>query len=71
MEERLAKLERENRRLRVLSWTAFLSVALLFWMGQTTAPTVHDSLSVRELRLVDDSGATRARSECQLKRRVP
>ena len=58
MAERLAKLERENRRLRAVSWTALLPVGLLFLMGLQSTP--HDSLTVRELHLVDDSGVFRA-----------
>jgi hypothetical protein len=57
VEERLARLERENRRLKVAGLLALLAVASAFLMGQTRVP---QRIVASEFVLVNASGEVMA-----------
>ena len=58
LENRITKLEHDNRRLRRLLVLLVVTIAALFAVGATHEPSF-DTISVKYLRVVDDSGRER------------
>ena len=58
LEDRVKRLERENRRLKAAGLVSVLVVGLVFLMGQ--AAEVPEEIKARKFSLVDASGVSRA-----------
>jgi hypothetical protein len=60
LENRVATLERENRRLKSCALLALVVVAGVILTGQASVPNVSDQITTRRLVVVDEAGQTRA-----------
>lgn len=57
--ERLARLERENRRMRIAGALILIAFVGIFLLGQATEPKVPGRVSTRQLDIVDKDGNVR------------
>lgn len=62
--KRLERLEHQNRKLRVMAWTASVAVIVLMTVGlapkaANTEEPVQESVSTKELSIVDEQGNPR------------
>jgi len=62
IEERLERLERENRRLKYLLFSLLFLVVGVFFMGATTkkGSSIPDEIKARKFTLFDEGGKVRA-----------
>lgn len=58
--ERLARIERENRRMKMVGALMLALIAGVFLLAQTTPPTVQETVMAKSFTLVDGSGNIRA-----------
>ncbi len=60
LEDRMAKLERQNRSMKLAGLAALLIAAAVVLMGQASRPEALEELRGRRLVIVDEDGLVRA-----------
>ena len=61
VEQRLNRLEWQNRRLKNLMFTIILAGISLLVMGQAAPPKVHDVLNAKDFRVIGNDGKLKIR----------
>lgn len=60
VEERIAKLEQQNRMMKTAGFAAIALLAGVTLMGQASRPTASEEVRTRSLVVVDEAGGVRA-----------